>query len=98
MKYLLILNAALFALTATIGVVLCVVCLMYGVNLGSAPSVQREMPALIAATLTFCGLAALLGLGFWGLLRQRPWRWIGELVGALALVGSSMYLYGLFAV
>lgn len=98
MRYLLILNAALFALAATIGMVLCVVCLMYGVNLGTAPSVMREMPSLIAATVTFCGLAVVLGVGFWGLLRARPWRWLGELVAALGLAVSSMYLYALFSV
>lgn len=98
MRYLLILNASLFAMAATIGMVLCVVCLMYGVNVDTAPSIPRELPSLMAATATFCVLAVILGFGFWGLLRARPWRWIGEAVAAVSLTLSSMYLYTLFTV
>ncbi|MGQ0618825.1 MAG: hypothetical protein ACT4QA_02735 [Panacagrimonas sp.] len=98
MRYLLILNGAVFAMAATIGTVLCVVCLMYGVNLDTTPSVMREMPALMAATATFCALAVVTGIGFWGLLRTRPWRWAGEAGAAIGVAASSIYLYGLFTV
>lgn len=93
-----ILHAAVLALAATLGAVLLVVCLMYSVNLESSPSVARELPSLIAATITFCLLGLVLGVGFWGLLRQRDWRWIGEGLSVLALTVASLFLYRLFTV
>lgn len=98
MRYLMILHAAALAMAATLGVVLLVVCLMYSVNLESSPSVARELPSLISATVTFCLLAIVLGIGFQGLLRQRSWRWTGEAVSLVALIGASAYLYNLFTV
>ncbi len=96
MKYLLIVDAALFALTATLAMVLGVVCLMYVFHTGLSSRVGAEMPTVITATLAFSVIAACVGVAFWSLLRERPWRWWAQGGGVLGLGLGSAFLYTLF--
>ncbi len=95
-RYLLILEAALFALTTTLAMVLAVVCLMYGFHTQLSSRVGAEMPTLVTATVTFGVLATLMGLAFWTLLRDRAWRWWAQGVAVLGMGLGSMFLYNLF--
>lgn len=96
MRYLLILDAALFALTATLAMVLAVVCLMYAFHTDLSTRVGAEMPTVVTATVTFGVMAVVLGMAFWALLRDRRWRWWAQGLGALGLGLGSMFLYNLF--
>lgn len=96
MRYLLILDAALFALAATLAVVLGVVLLMYGVYADTSTRVAAEIPTLAAAMSAFALLAVPLGLAFWSLLRRKPWLWWAQAVAAVVLALGSMFLFDLF--
>lgn len=96
MRYLLILNAALFALAVTLTVVLGVVCLLYGFHTELSSRVGAEMPSVIAATLAFGFIALFTGLAFWSLLKGVHWRWWGQGIGLLGLGLGSQFLYNLF--
>ena len=96
MRYLLILDAALFALALTLAVVLAVVLLMYGVYANTSASVAAEIPTLATATIAFSVLALPLGVAFWSLLRRKTWLWWAQGSAAVMLVLGSMFLYELF--
>lgn len=98
MRYLLILDAALFALAGTLAVVLAVVCLLYGFNASLSPRVAAEIPRLITVTASFSALAVVLGLAFWSLLRERSWYGWAQLAAAMSLLLGSMFLYRVLTV
>lgn len=93
MRYLLILDAALFAMATTLAVVLGVVLIMYSFHTDLSPRVGAEMPAVASAMLSFGALALVLGLAFWSLLRQRTWHWWAQAGAAMSLVVGSLVLY-----
>lgn len=92
MRYLLIVNAALFTLMLTLASVLAVVCLLYAFNAGLSPRIAAELPLLIATTLTFSLLTVVLGAAFWGLWRDHSWRWFGQAGAVLGLGAAGIYL------
>lgn len=98
MKYLLILDAALFTLAGTMAMVLAVVWLIYGFNLDASARVATEMHTVAITTLSFSLLTATLGLAFWSLLRKQPWHWWAQLVAAVSVAAGSMFLYRLLTV
>lgn len=97
MRYLLILDAALFALAATMAVVLGVVVILYSVHTELSARVGSELPDVAAATISFAMLALVLGAAFWSLLRQKRWHWWAQAASALSLALSALYLYGKLA-
>lgn len=95
MRYLLILDGALFALTATLAMVLGVVWVMYAFHTDLAARISTEMSLVAATMLVFAAMSAPLGLAFWSLLRQRSWHWWAQLGGLAAVVCGSLLLYRL---
>lgn len=98
MKALLIVDAALCALAATLALVLGVVLILYGVHTDLSSRVGAEMPMLTAVTGCFAVLAVALGLAFWGQLRRLAWRWWAQAVAAVAVIAGSLFLYRLLAI
>ena len=96
MRYVLILDAALLALAATMAMVLAVVCLLYGLHSELSVRIGAEMPTLITATLVFAFMAAFIGAAFWALLRRVAWRWWAQASAAVAFVFGGLFLYRLF--
>ena len=96
MKYLLILDAALFALAVTLAVVLAVVLLMYSVYAETSASVAAGIPTLATAMTAFGVVAIPLGVAFWSLLRRKAWLWWAQAAAAVMLVLGSMFLFDLF--
>lgn len=97
MRYLLILDAALFAFAATMAVVLGVVVILYSVHTELSARVGTELPEVAAATISFAALALVLGAAFWSLLRQKAWHWWAQAASAVSLLLSALYLYGKLA-
>ena len=54
---------------------LTVVLLVFFILRSDHPRFDAELPALFRATLIFCGLAVVAGLGFWGTLKHLSWRY-----------------------
>lgn len=98
MKALLIVNAALCALAATLALVLGVVLILYGFNTDLSSNIAADMPLLATITGIFLVLALVLGLAFWSQLRRVAWRWWAQAVAVFAVVAGSMLLYRLLAV
>jgi hypothetical protein len=96
LRYLVILNASVLALAGTIAMCLAVVCLLYGFNQGLSARVDQEMPALLASTATFTLVSLVTTVALFGLVKQRPWRWICQGVTAVVVVVSALYLTRLF--
>lgn len=97
MRYLLILDAALFALAATMAVVLGVVLILYSFHTELSARVGTEMSAVANTTLSFAVLALILGVAFWSLLRKRIWHWWAQAGAALGISLGAMHLYGQLA-
>mgnify|MGYP001616281493 CR=1 FL=1 len=97
MKYLLILDAALFALAATMAVVLGVVLIMYSAHSELSARIGTEMPALATLIGCFAVLSMAWGLAFWSLLRERVWHWWAQAGAVTSLAIGSLYLYGQLA-
>ena len=74
---------------ASIALVLLMVLVIFGLNGGTGSAVRAEYPALLASAGLFAALAAAAATAFFGLQRQRPWRWAAQAVMwiALALIG-----------
>ncbi|MGQ0696952.1 MAG: hypothetical protein ACT4PZ_01795 [Panacagrimonas sp.] len=92
-RYLLILDAALFAMAATLATVLGVVLLMYSFHTDLSTRVGAEMPLVATVMASFFVLALFLGVAFWSLLRQRSWRWWAQIAAAVAMSFGSVFLY-----
>jgi hypothetical protein len=98
MKALLIVDAALCVLAATLALVLGVVLLLYGVHTDLSARLAGEMPVLATVAGCFVTLAVVLGLAFWGQLRRFAWRWWAQAVAAVAVLAGSLFLYRLLAI
>lgn len=98
MKYLLILDAALFAMTATLALVLGVVVLLYSFHAGLSARVALELPQVASLSLCFALLAGVLGVAFWSLLRARAWRWWAQACAATSLVVGALFVYRMLAI
>ncbi len=93
MRALLILDAALFALSGTLAVVLGVVWILYRFNTDLSASVNAEMPTVASVMAIFAIMAAALAAAFWSLLRHAAWKWWAQVVAAAGLVVGSLLLY-----
>lgn len=90
MKLLRAFNGLLFALSVTFALTLGVVCLMYAVNLDTAPRVRAEWPGVWQTTATFWVLGVFSGLAWWAQRRSLSWRWIAQALSLIALVGAIL--------
>ena len=98
MKALLIVDAALCALAATLALVLAVVLLLYGFHTDLSSHVSAEMPMLATVMTCFLVLAIALGLAFWSQLRRVAWRWWAQSVATVAVLAGSLVLYRILAI
>jgi hypothetical protein len=96
LRYLVILNAAVLALSATIALCLGVVVLLYAFNQGLSARVDAEMPALVASTATFSLVSAVVAVALFGLVKRRPWLWICQGAAAVTVVACTLYLTRLY--
>ena len=95
MKGLQILNAAVLITGAIMAINLAVVCLLYGVHVGSEPRLAGDMPRLYALTGLFAGLA-LAGAGaFFGHRRQWSARWALQALPIVPVLGIAVFLAGM---
>lgn len=97
MKYLQIANAAVLALGAAMGLILAVVCVLYGANLGTHPELRAELPALLRVTGLFLALGTAAGVAFLGQRRRWPGRWLLQALPGAPLAGLALFLVGLRA-
>lgn len=97
MRYLLILDAALFAMAVTLAVVLGVVLILYSFHTGLSAQVPAEMTQVAIIASCFALLSATTGTAFWSLLRSKVWRWWAQGGAALSLVLGALFLYGRLA-
>lgn len=96
MRYLTIVNGALFALFAALALVMGVVCILYLPYLETTPRLQSEWPSVLTTTAVFTLLTVSTGFGFYGLLRARSWRWIAQLLLLLTVVPGLLLLGRLY--
>jgi hypothetical protein len=95
MKGLQILNAAVLITGAAMAINLAVVCLLYGVHVGSAPRLAADMPRLFLLTGLFTGLG-LAGAGaFFGQRRHWRGRWALQALPIVPVLGIVAFLLGL---
>ncbi|MCI0749333.1 MAG: hypothetical protein L0Y32_02145 [Nevskiales bacterium] len=97
MKVLQILNAVLLAFGTAMGLVLGVVCLIYGVYLEAEPRLKSQLPDLLMFTAGFSALALLAGAAFLGHRRRWPLRWCVQGLPVLPLLGLALFVIRLSA-
>lgn len=97
MRFLLILDAALFTLASTLAVVMGVVLLLYGFHSDLSARVGAEIPGVAKVMACFAVLALVLGVAFWSLLRKASWRWWAQAAAVLGLVAGYFFLYRVLA-
>ena len=88
-------NAVLLASAATMAMMMGVVCLLYGIYLDEAPQLRENWPVLTQSALIFAALTAISGVAFYGLLRNKTWRWYGQAAVWPATVLSGWLLWKL---
>lgn len=95
MKYLQILNAVLLAFGSAMGIILAVVCILYGAHVGSEPQLRSDMPGLFVLTGLFLGLGLAGGAAFLG--HRRGWfaRWLVQVLPLAPVAGLGIFLIGL---
>ena len=95
MKYLQILNAVLLAFGAAMGIILAVVCILYGAHVGSEPQLRSDMPGLFVLTGLFLGLGLAGGAAFLG--HRRHWfaRWLVQALPLAPVAGLGIFLISL---
>ena len=86
-------NAVVLAAAVTMATMMGVVCLLYGLYLDEAPQLREGWPLLTRTALTFTVIAAVSALAFFGVLRNKAWRWYGEAALALTLAGACWQLW-----
>ncbi|MGB5132030.1 MAG: hypothetical protein WBO00_05415 [Steroidobacteraceae bacterium] len=77
---------------ASIALVLAMVVVIFALSPGSAAA-AAEYPRLLATAGLFAAQAALAGVAFAGLQRQRPWRWYAQAAMWLALALLGWYYW-----
>ena len=92
MKHLQILNATLLAFGGAMGLILAVVCILYGVHVGSEPRLAADLPRLYALTGLFAGLAAAGALALFGHRRGWVLRWPLQALPLAPLAGILIFV------
>lgn len=95
MKYLQILNATMLAFGAAMGLILAVVCVLYGAHVAAEPQLRADLPRLYLVTAIFVGLAVGGALAFFGHRRRWPGRWLLQALPLLPVAGLGLLLLSL---
>ena len=97
MKHLQILNAVLLAFGLAMGIILAVVCVLYGVHVGSEPQLRSDLPNLFILTGLFLFLGLAGGIAF--LAHRRRWtgRWLLQALPLAPVAGLGLFLLSLRA-
>lgn len=74
---------------ASISGVLAMVLIVFLVVSSDHPALLQEYAPLVRAVLLFGVLAAISGLAFVGLQKNRPWRWLAQAAMWAALAGIA---------
>lgn len=95
MRYLQILNAVLLAFGAAMGLILAVVCVLYGAHVGTEPQLRSDLPGLFVLTGLFLGLGVAGGVAFLG--HRRGWlaRWLVQTLPLAPVAGLGIFLVSL---
>lgn len=92
-KGLQIVNASILALNVTFALTLGVVTLIYSFYLDAAPRIREEWSMVGLMTAIFTVLSLTSYAGFFGLWRQKSWRWPAQgLMWASLLLGGALLL------
>jgi len=94
-KYLQILNASVLAFGAVMGLVLAVVCVLYGAHVDAEPQLRADLPRLYLVTALFAGLAGAGALAFFGHRRRWPARWLLQTLPLAPVAGLGLLLLSL---
>lgn len=86
------LNAAICALGAALGVVMGVVCILYLANLDVEPRLRSQLPLLFAGTAGFLALGAAGGVAFAAHRREWGLRWLLQGLPALPVAAVAAFL------
>jgi hypothetical protein len=86
-------NAVVLAIAVTMALMMGVVTFLFGLYLDEAPRLREQWPLLTQSAALFTLLTAVSGTAFYGLRRERPWRWHAQGVLVLALTGSIYLLW-----
>jgi len=78
---------------ASIALVLLMVLVIFALSAGAQAALGREYPGLLAAAALFGLLAAVSGVAFVGLQRERPWRWFAQAAMWLALAAIAWHYW-----
>lgn len=97
MKYLQILNAAVLAFGAAMGIILGVVCVLYLAHAGSQPQLRSDLPALYVVTGLFLALAVAAAGAFFGHRRRWPGRWLLQGLPLAPIAGLAAFALSLRA-
>lgn len=95
MKYLQITNAAVLAFGLAMGLILAVVCLLYGAHVGHEPQLRSDLPRLFALTGLFLGLGGAGGVAFLAHRRQWTGRWLLQALPLAPVAGLGLFLISL---
>ncbi len=93
MRYLLILNGAITALTGAIGLVLAVVCIMYAFHADLSPRVGDELPLLLISVVIFGVMSGAWYLAMLSIKRRAGWWWQAQLAALAIGLVCSLVLY-----
>lgn len=95
MKYLQITNAAVLVFGSAMGLILAVVCLLYGAHVGHEPQLRGDLPHLFALTGLFVALGGAGGIAF--LAHRRGWtgRWLLQALPLAPIAGLGVFLLSL---
>jgi hypothetical protein len=94
-SYLQILNAVLLALGSAMGLILAVVCLLYGVHVGREPHLADDLPQLFVLTGLFVGVAGAGGLALLGHRRNWMLRWAMQFLPLAPMAGILVFVLSL---
>jgi hypothetical protein len=95
MKHLQIFNAAVLAFGAAMGLIMAVVCVLYGAHVGAEPQLRGDLPQLYLVTGLFLGLGGAGALAFFGHRRHWPGRWLLQALPAAPVAGLGLFLVSL---
>ena len=93
MQPLTVLTGILFGSAASIAFGLAVSVIVSFAVSRESPQLAAELGALWRHTVLFLGLTGLCGLGFYGLVKRTPWRWVAQGVMWLALAAATRFYW-----
>lgn len=95
MKYLQIVNAAVVIFGGSMALIVAVVCILYGANLGQDPGIRSDLPRLFIATGWFTALGGVAAAAFAGHRRHWTARWIAQVLVIAPVIGLALFIRSL---